>query len=311
MWHIGAKPLCQFFKVGLEEARNIVRDCVRCAQFPSPNAHVQVKERPHIFGNGPNEIVSLDVLHLKAAQQGYRYLLVAIDSFTRFVRVKPLKRLDSKYIFERFLEMFVETGLPKVVKLDGAPYFMSAEMKGYLSSRNCLIKTISVGRSNANKVERINRVIRDFLNRRGLDWCTPTSIYDLSLYLNIFTNINHSKMYGDLTPFELRNMYLPDFKRFTNSRRPNLEYPPRQSKVRFYKLADELRQPAPRPVKLNPKDYYVGREVFYRRGGRKDGQLLRAHLYTLGRETATLETTNGQLVTRNYADIVLGVRPRW
>ena len=154
-------------------------------------------------------------------------------------------------------------------------------MKGYLSSRHVLIKTISVGRSNANRVERVNRVIRDFLNRRGLNWSDPSTIYDLSLYLNTMTNIQRSNKYGNLTPFELRNGYVPDVPRFINCRRPNCDYFPKQTHVRYGDLAEERRVIQEKDVYLtfDPKKYYIGRPVYYRRGGRKDGRLSHAVIH--------------------------------
>ena len=57
--------------------------------------------------------------------------------------------------------------------------------------------------------------------------------------------------------------------------------------------------------KFDLKKYYIGRRVFYRRGGRKDATLLPAVIHTMGRDTCTLSNKYNQLITRNYADVVL------
>ena len=192
-----------------------------------------------------------------------------------------------------------------MIKCDGAAYFMSAEFKGLLASRHTLIKTISVGRSNANRVERQNRTIRAFLDRRGLEWSSPQTIYDLNLYLNCTVNMHTSKYYGRVTPYELQNGFIPDTERFIKCAKPVTDRLPVQTQVNFSTFSAEMNQyKLPDISPANSNRYKVGSKCHYRKGGRKSSELAPATIETVGFETCTLRTPHNQLITRHLTDII-------
>ena len=300
-WHIQAKELRHKFAVSTDQARQIVDSCSRCSQFPEPSRHVQIPERKHETATGPNEVISADCLHLNECN-GYSYMMVTLDSYSRFARVARLKRLDSKSVYECLLTLFQQCGFPTTIKNDGAGYFVSAEMKGYMASHHTLIKTISVGRSNSNKVERLNRSIRAFLNRQGLKWSSPRVLYELNLYLNCSINIKKSETYGRLTPYELQNGFVPHHDRFLGIEKPEIYRHPVQSKVKFENFSSEMNKNV-HHKKINKNRYSVGKQVFYRKYGRKSSQLMPATIVTVGQETCTLD--NGHCkITRHFTDII-------
>ena len=203
--------------------------------------------------------------------------------------------------------MFKDVGLPSVIKTDGAKYFTSSEIKGYFACKRVLIKTISVARSNANRVERYNRTIRAFLNRRGRDWATPESLYELTLYMNSINTINSAK-YGSLTPYELSFGYKPEIMRFLTVKYPSFSGEPIQTEVKFGKFSSERNQSNERLIKRAKTDQYKsGATVMYRKDGRKSARMASAVIEYLspGKETVTLRTPNNQLITRHITDVIL------
>jgi len=189
-----------------------------------------------------------------------------------------------------------------VIKNDGAGYFISAKMKGYLAEHHTLMKTISVGRSNSNRVERLNRSIRSFLDRQGLKWSTPKVIYELNLYLNCTLNVKNTKKHGTVTPYELQNGFLPDTPRFLGVEKPHIGRQPIQSVVKFIEHTAEMNSGI-KVKPLNKTRYYVGKRVHYRKFGRKSSELKPATIINVGDETCTLD--NGYChITRNFSDII-------
>ena len=301
-WHLQADTLGLLFGIDSKTASDIITRCHRCSQFPSPNKHPQVPERPHTTAAGPNETVCIDCLHLNECN-GYRYLLVSYDTYSKFTNVTALKRLDLKHVFNKLLTMFRMTGLPSVFKCDGAAYFTSTEFKGLLASKHVLIKTISVGRSNSNRVERQNRNIRAFLNRKGENWSEDQTLYDLVLYLNCCTNMIDSRSFGRVTPYELQHGYLPNTERFLNCDVPTTSRKPIQSQVKFNQLCKELNKNIRLPD-INKSRYIAGKQCHYRLYGRKSAALRPAEIVSVGEETCTLKTKTGQLITRHFTDVI-------
>ena len=301
-WHLQYKVLVSKFGISEKEAKTIVSDCSRCARFPDSSRHVQVPQRKHETPQGPNEVISIDCAHLNECN-GYSYLMVTLDSYSRFARIAKLKRLDSKSVYNCLLKLFQHCGFPSVIKCDGAAYFMSAEMKGYMAAHNTLIKSISVGRSNANRVERLILTARNFLERNGLRWSSDKTLYDLNLYLNCCMNIRSSKLYGDVTPYELQNGFIPDLDRFLTCEKPTTDRKPNQSEVRFDKFAAEQNADVHKS-QPDKSRFSIGQKVFYRKFGKKSKAMARATIEKIGNETCTLKTERGQLITRHFTDII-------
>ena len=160
-----------------------------------------------------------------------------------------------------------------------------------------------MGRSNANRVERLNRTIRDFLNRYGRDWSSPETLYNLSLYLNTCSNAKNSKNYGIITPYELFYEVKPDTLRFMKCTRPKIISKPIQSLVNHEIYAREMNPQNLKPI--NNSRYVVGLKVFYRRGGRKDGKLIPAIVESVGKTTCSIRNKNGLLLCRHFTDLII------
>ena len=275
--------------------------CIKCRNNPSPNRHPQIPDRPHMAPSGPGVIVSMDILHLTPSN-GYKYLLVTLDDFSRFTRIAALKRCTSIDTFNALYRLFSQSGLPCSFKSDCGSNFISAEFKGMLAKNNCLLKLISVGRSNANRSERLMRVIRAFLNRVTTAWHEPETIYQLQLFLNTTTNLVTDSN-KSISPYELEYSIKPPIARFLKCRKPELHWKPTQSHTDFVKLSSSRNEKISKP-RDKCHNYKVGHRVYYRKFGRKAGTLVPGKIERLGDETVTIRNTSGNLVTRNFADVI-------
>ena len=90
------------------------------------------KRTAHYFpitANFKFEILQIDLVDMSdiaAANKNYKYLLVAIDVFSRFAFVYPLRTKSSEYITEVMQELIEETA-PTIINTDLGSEFITSE----------------------------------------------------------------------------------------------------------------------------------------------------------------------------------------
>ena len=67
--------------------------------------------------------ISIDSLHFHQSTAGYKYVLVFIDSFTRYVVLKPIKELTAKTAAKAMIEFMSVYGIPIKITTDNASQF--------------------------------------------------------------------------------------------------------------------------------------------------------------------------------------------
>jgi len=82
----------------------------------------------------PFAAVAFDLLgHLSRTPEGYEYLLVICDRFTKLTRVVPLKDVTALDALSFFLDVWVASyGIPDSTLSDNGPQFASAIYQGVL-----------------------------------------------------------------------------------------------------------------------------------------------------------------------------------
>ena len=76
--------------------------------------------------DGPFERWHIDFLKLSKTNDGYQYLLLVVDSFTRWVEAFPMKTQDSKQVaLVLFQQIFSRFGAPRKLVSDLGKQFMS------------------------------------------------------------------------------------------------------------------------------------------------------------------------------------------
>ena len=93
-------------------------------------------------------------LHIDNMKFGDIPILVAVDAFSNFVRYKILRDETSKSVKAAIFELFMEFGVPNVVKSDNGPCFISRETQELFDIFNCVHQTIAPSNSRSNgKIE--------------------------------------------------------------------------------------------------------------------------------------------------------------
>ena len=90
------------------------------------------------------EIDLVDVSRLKEFNDGYTFLLVCIDTFSKYVWIRPLKKKTGKATVEAFTDIVVAIGAVSVVSHICRSARISVEFKSIKSVSDLLITSIMI-----------------------------------------------------------------------------------------------------------------------------------------------------------------------
>ena len=116
-----------------------------------------------------DDIWSLDILDLKdygpKNNRGYRYVLVIIDSFSKFGWTVPLKNKNAQTIKDSFENILISSKRkPNLIESDREKEFYNNIFQDFLDKN--IIKLYSINSSyGAVFAERFNRTVRDLLKK--------------------------------------------------------------------------------------------------------------------------------------------------
>ena len=103
----------------------------------------------------------------KLMPDGFRYVYVAIDKFSKRIKYKPLVLAIAKKAVELFEDIIHRFGLPNSIITDLKTTFTSHHFWDFYEDRCISIKYISVAHPRANsQVKRANGMILDALKKR-------------------------------------------------------------------------------------------------------------------------------------------------
>ena len=151
-----------------------------------------------------DDIWSLDILDLKdyglKNNRGYRYVLVVIDNFSKFVWTVPLKNKNAQTTKDSFENiLLVSKTKPKLIESDGGKEFYNKIFQDFLNKDNMKLysRNSSYG---AVFAERFKRIIRDLLKRPVFEKGDNNWINVLPTITKQYNNRIHSST--KLTPIQ-------------------------------------------------------------------------------------------------------------
>jgi hypothetical protein len=140
------------------DVRRFVRTCPICQKVKQ---HQMLKFTPHFKSStyGIFDNLSIDTIYMPTSDKGNRYLLVIIDSFSRYLDVFPISELSAKTAAECMLKFIANFGIPSHLCCDGGSQFqgMFQELLRLLAVNQYVIQAYSHQENSI--VERANKEI--------------------------------------------------------------------------------------------------------------------------------------------------------
>ena len=155
----------QFFWPSMR--KDITQHCATCSQCashrPVPSTHSSAL--PYHIASAPWDAISIDLLKLPITENGFQYLFVCVDSFSRFSVLAPLKDKSAPSVARALIDHVIcPFGSPRVLLSDNGTEFNNEILKAICDS--FLIKKCNItphSPSSNGKVERCNKRILDIL----------------------------------------------------------------------------------------------------------------------------------------------------
>ena len=139
-----------------KDVETFVSNCETCV-YMRPGNSFQVE--PGLFvATDIWDQVTIDVMHMQKRHSDYKLALVAIDTFSRYCIVMPLKTETAKEQMQALRQHVLIHGAPKTLVLDRHPVYTSKDFLDFCKTENIKL-SLSPGYS-SNHVALVNRVHR-------------------------------------------------------------------------------------------------------------------------------------------------------
>ena len=149
----------------------------------------------------PSDCYQIDIIvYSKYEIHKYKYILVIIDVYSRYVQVKPMTSRENPVIIKNIISIFEKIGYPYRLQSDNE--FATKEFIDLMDKCNVKLSFSNPYEINKNAiVERVNRTLRDLLKKYRLlyhDYNWPKYVDTL---IDIYNNTYHTTI-GD-TPYNI------------------------------------------------------------------------------------------------------------
>lgn len=186
----------------------------------------------------------VDLTNISSKNKGYKFLLTAIDVFSRRAFVVPLKSKKDTIVLEGISKIFANYPPPKYVQTDEGKEFYNRLLAKYLADRNIRLFSTSSDTKCAI-VERFNRTLKQRMFKYFTAKNTVVYIDALEKFVDAYNARKHSSI--GISPNEVtyknqaeiwRRQY---HKYFIGYRRASFKYSLNDS-VRVSKMARQFRK---------------------------------------------------------------------
>ncbi|XP_017667885.1 PREDICTED: endogenous retrovirus group K member 18 Pol protein-like [Lepidothrix coronata] len=185
-FHQNARSLQKQFGLKLSQAKEILRTCLDC-QVITPI----VPEGTNPRDLSALEIWQSDVTHVPEFGK-LKYVHMSIDTFSKMIVATTHSGEKSRDVKKHFLSAFARMGVPKQVKTDNGPSYVSADTKRFFEQWGVHHTTgIPHNPTGQGIVERAHQNIKNLLKKqkRGSIGLSPQEKLDKVMYVLNFLNM--------------------------------------------------------------------------------------------------------------------------
>ena len=155
------------------DVRQAIRECTTCQATALPKGQTVIEGR--IKAQREFDVLAIDLLKLPRSNKGFKYLLVAVDHFTRFAWVVPMKSKSAQATMDAFQTLDIPVNKPRILLSDNGTEFCNEIFNQYCGAFG--IKqhfTVPYHPQSDGVVERFNRtlisMLRAYSDESGENW---------------------------------------------------------------------------------------------------------------------------------------------
>jgi transposase InsO family protein len=176
-----SNAFCQgfYWPTAVADASEIVRTC-EGFQFYARKTNLPAHTLQTIPVTWPFAVWGLDIVGpLRNALEGYTHLLVAIDKFSKWAEVRPIKNLSTEKAVSFFTDIIHRFGVPNSIITDNGSRFTGKKFLEFCDKYHIHVDWAAIAHPQTNgQVERANGMIVqglkprifDRLNKSGRRW---------------------------------------------------------------------------------------------------------------------------------------------
>uniref|UniRef100_A0A0N5CBS7 RNA-directed DNA polymerase n=1 Tax=Strongyloides papillosus TaxID=174720 RepID=A0A0N5CBS7_STREA len=213
------KNLVESRNINIDDLDNKLRLYLKqCQVCQKRNIAVRmIPESKNVVYESPGQNMSIDIMGpiSPTAFDGSKHVLCAIDSFSRYCYIIPLKSCTTEEVTQAlYNQVFCYHGIPKSIKTDGAKYFTSHNFEQFLKSLNIEHQVSSPHHSRGNcLVERsfrwISATIAKISREKPNLW--PQMLQQVAFYYNTTRNETTGSTPYFLTHLREANLLMDQF----------------------------------------------------------------------------------------------------
>lgn len=202
---VGINKLSQIAKKsGLKYSAKQILEFIQSQKVSQLHKKQTIKSSNIIRTTGVNVIYQIDLLDMTKfykTNQGFKWILICIDIFTRKADALPMKNKTAETTLTALKIIFEKMGEPQICASDNGSEFKGV-VAGYLRNNSIIQKMSEVGDHNSlGIVDRFSQTIKNILYR-SMTRRETTVWYDrLQQYINAYNNTDHTNL-DDMTPNE-------------------------------------------------------------------------------------------------------------
>jgi hypothetical protein len=142
------------------DATHIVRSCRGCQYFTRP-IHALNQDLQTIPITWPFTVWGLDLLGpFKKAPEGLTHLLVLVNKFTKWVKVKPLAKINSKQVMDFIQDIIFHCGVLNSIITKNVTQFTREKFLDFCGDSNIRVDWAMVAHPRTNgQVKRANGIV--------------------------------------------------------------------------------------------------------------------------------------------------------
>lgn len=184
------------------QVRKTLATCDLCQRSKHPNRYLE-GPRQAVIRQKPRELLSVDLFGpLVKSSYGYQYIFVVLDSFTKFVKMYPMRVATARGCVKILTEKYIpEFGCPEAILSDHGSQFTAKIWTKTLRDMNIEVLYSSIRNPQSNMVERVmkdlGRMMRTYVHLKHNSWFSKLQT------IENWCNMSYHESIG-CTPFEVQ-----------------------------------------------------------------------------------------------------------